>query len=1733
MNDTTSQPEEHKQQIDQGAYDVIRQRLESHASDLRSRIDQLNTLRKEVFGSIDFKLIGTDRITTSHNCIPRDIVAVGERFLMGFNVHFGLKTRIDLADVFAVYRFENGSFHEEELELLDNAAFRKDFVDLYRYYKNATFAKFFRKGPHVYMKFHVGRDVDDFKTFKWLVNDNGLQYLGNRSDEEVRYPNQHEFNWVRATREMQRPGPHPHYSINDLLFVETIGGDLTIKVENNTDSGEGVYTEPVDDPDQTLDDAEIHYVIEGHLVLLRIKPYQEDAYRYYIFNAKLQQVIRCDGLRHACVLLPEDHGLMTPNGYYLSSGRMQVFPNVPDDLVFERRIAAPNGEDFGYLFYNRRQGLYVLMAYNLIEQVVDTPTICNGYAFFGDGQMVLFKSPDNAEPQKHHAVQVWQTPFVGPDHVSHRQHDSFLFKVGNRDIVRGMAECVEVIELINREELYRDLYVDLVRKTSDLVDAHFWLTHDECAKLSEPLLEIKSAAQAAVGEYEKVCRIRLNTKQQVGTITRETEGLISTNASRIYESILAYVEALASLREMRGHIIGLRELRYVNGDEVDGLEQRVQEQTESLSRRTVEFLLNDESLNPYRESAAEHEAKIDGLQKVTEIRAAREDVQKSSDELEMLIDIVSNLRIDDATQRTTIIDNISAIFSLLNATRTKLNNRMQQLGRSEGIAEFNSQLKLLSQSVANYMELCDTAAKTEQYLTKVMVQLEELDGRFAEFDDFVLELTEKRDEIYNAFETRKLQLVEKRNRRAESLGQAADRILRGVKTRVEPMESIDQINSYFASDLMIDRVRDICRQLGEIDDTVRVDDIQSRMKMIREDAVRQLKDRLDLHEGRNAIRFGRHAFSINNQAIDLTTIVRDGKMQLHLTGTQFFEPIVDERLEATREVWDQEVVSENESVYRAEYLAYLMSKETAPADDATLLQHVQKFMAPRYHEGYTKGVHDVDAAKYLGALLDLRDRIGLLRYSGNARALARLWWGVLDGNALRQRLTGQVSGFGAVGNVFPDAVEQRGYIDELRERIRAFADENNLDSTLADEAGEYLFFELADGQGGFVVSPEVAKLHDGFWKHLRSKRSVKKFEQSLSSLSDHPIARYRLVVDWARAFVDGNDECLDELSLVLFEGGDIKDRIHNASVRCTIDELVGSHGNISDGKVELNYNEFMSRMRCFAETVVPKFEAFSDLKRDVIEGARNRMRVDEFRPKVLTSFVRNKLIDSVYLPLIGENLAKQIGTAGESKRTDRMGMLLLISPPGYGKTTLMEYIANRMGLIFMKINGPAIGHAVTSLDPSQADNAAAREELEKLNLAFEMGDNVMIYVDDIQHTNSEFLQKFISLCDAQRRVEGVYQGNTRTYDFRGRKVAVVMAGNPYTESGQKFRIPDMLANRADTYNLGDIIGDHEQSFKMSYLENALISNAALNVLATRSREDVHGLIRIAETDSRDGVELEGSYAADEMEEMLSVMKKLIAVREVVLKVNQQYIRSAGMEDQYRTEPSFLLQGSYRNMNRIAERVQPVMNDDELRTLVLSSYEQDAHTLTTGTEANVLKFKEMMDWIDDDELARWDEIRKTFRRNNEITALGDDRTAAVVNELTKFNRGLGAIGEAIVSSKNNGRELTARFDEKTVDAMRGLIEKFESKKVPTPQEVTGEPSPYEIQVTNKVPETFLWVLKEQFVLMRDWMEPLTKITAGQEQRIGKLTDSLNGLIERYDEIIDRLESTRDEEEAFRN
>jgi len=323
---------------------------------------------------------------------------------------------------------------------------------------------------------------------------------------------------------------------------------------------------------------------------------------------------------------------------------------------------------------------------------------------------------------------------------------------------------------------------------------------------------------------------------------------------------------------------------------------------------------------------------------------------------------------------------------------------------------------------------------------------------------------------------------------------------------------------------------------------------------------------------------------------------------------------------------------------------------------------------------------------------------------------------------------------------------------------------------------------------------------------------------------------------------------------------------------------------------------------------------------------------------------------------------------------------------------------------------------VASLDPEQAPNATAVSELEKLNLALEMGSNVMLYLDDIQHTHPEFLQKFISLCDGTRRIEGVWKGETKTYDMRGKRFCVIMAGNPYTESGEAFKVPDMLANRADIYNLGDILSGMDDQFALSYVENAMTSNPVLAPLATRDMEDIYKLIDMARGSNVATTDLSHDYSGAETTEITDVLGKLFVIQDVVLKINQQYIASAAQDDKYRTEPAFKLQGSYRNMNKMTEKVSAVMNDQELMQVIDDHYLGEAQLLTTGAEANLLKLAELRGNMNEDQLHRWEAIKKDFLRNK--TMGGDDAEVGgkVVAQLADLVSGVNAL------SPKNGAEV---------------------------------------------------------------------------------------------------------------
>ncbi len=1612
-------------QLDSGTYEVLRSRLDKSGKDLRERLGKLNEDRKNVFGAIEQKLVATARITTENNCVPRDMVSLGTYLLFGYNVHIGLRSETVLTDVFSIYQYKDHSFVHAGLNKIQTELFESDFKELYKYYKSTSFEKFAVIGPYLYMIFRVGKGAKDIKTFKWLISGEELKYEGNRSEHEYKFPPQYGFEWERTSRDYHRKGKHPHVSVLDKVFIETIGGDLTVKIEDNTEDGEGIYSEPVEDKDQRLDDAEMYYADLGNIILLKIKPFKEDKFRYIVYNDKIKKAQRIDAIKDSCVLLPESHGIIFSKGYYLQTGEYKLFDNDLQGLRFEKRIQSPNGEDYLYVFYNDEHGAYILLPYNLIEQKVDNLILCHGYSIFDNGELIYFN--DQNEPSKHHTIQIWSSAYCSSTYVPHVVPDSYLYKIGNKDIVHCMAECSEVLGLLSKnDEAYSNLYLDIVKISTDLLDSYYWIREEATFNLGQPVAEIKSTAAATIEEFEKVVRIKKNTLDQVKKQTDRAKAILDQVKRDRFEDINTFVNILSELRSLRGDVISLKELRYVDLNAVSDLEKNISDETEKLSVRCVEFLLQEKALLPYHERVTVLNASAVKVTKVTEANKTEEEIAQVSNELEMLIQIVSNLKIEDATQTTKIIDTISLIFSEINKLKASLKNRKLDLRRSESEAEFNSQIKLLDQSIVNYLDLSSTPEKCEEFLSKLMIQLEELEAKFPDFDGFIKIVSEKREELYGAFENRKLSLIEARNNRANALMSAAERILSGAKNRVATFDTAAEINGYFASDLMMDKLRDIVKQLNDLSDTVKADDIQGRMKNLRETTLRQLKDKKELFVGgANVVKFGNYNFSVNTQALELTMVNRHEEMSYHITGTSFFEKVTDPEFLNTKPFWNQHLISENDYVYRGEYLAWLLFNEgqvnskydkenLVKLDEPSLTVVVQEFMSNRYSEGYVKGVNDRDAALILKALLHIEGGLDLLKYASDARACARFYWlHVLDENA-RRTFDLRLKGIGSILKIFPGKNTHQEIINLLKTGILNFIEQTHFFETeIAAEAADYLFDEMVRGNV-FVISHEALELTKAFNTFLKKKKYEEECIASVQNLDGNPVNQFDLTRNWLKAFIDSeksaSPEFVDEAAVILLAGLDnCKEVVAKSEV--ILEGLSGSHSLIQNGNYQFHFKKFVKKLSRYQREVVAGYSAYVKKKSALTESFRADLRLEEYKTNVLSSFVRNKLIDDVYLPLIGANLAKQIGVVGENKRTDQMGMLLLISPPGYGKTTLMEYVANRLGLIFMKINGPAIGHKITSVDPSEAQNGAAREELEKLNLAFEMGDNVMIYIDDIQHCNPEFLQKFISLCDAQRKIEGIYKGKSKTYDFRGKKVCVVMAGNPYTESGEKFRIPDMLSNRADTYNLGDIIGDKADVFKLSYIENCLTSNTITSKVANKSLKDIYSFVKIAETGDSSGLDFEVSYAAEETNEIVSVIQKLLSIRDAVLRVNQEYIHSASQAEEFRNEPVFKLQGSYRNMNKMAEKVVPVMNDEELKMLINTHYQNEAQTLTTGAEANLLKFKDITERITPEEKARWEEIKTTFKKNQRFKGIGDS------GQITQLLTQLAVLGEGVEGIKN--------------------------------------------------------------------------------------------------------------------
>ncbi|MFE1890769.1 DNA repair ATPase [Streptomyces microflavus] len=1602
---TTTPPQGPEGDVDAGAYEVLRRRLSAQAGELVRRAEALNVRRTEEFGSTELRLLATEQVRTEHASVPRDLVAVGGQLLFGFERGPGARGEAGVGDVLLVRDAGPEETRHDAPILLGDDNFRREFSSLHRYFRDARLLRLRRVNGKLLAVFRTGENAEDIRVLRWALGADGSAgaFLDAQGERDHVFPPSHDFEWTVAGREAHVPGRHPHIAIGKGggLFLDTLGGTLTVKVTDDTESPDGIYEEPVDEPLQSLADADVEYAEVGPLVLLRVRPYKETAWRHLVFNSLLSTVQRLDSIGPACHRLPEDQGLIFPGGYYLTTGTAKTFDTAEElaEPVFEGAVRSPNGEDVLYVFRSRDGVRSLLLPYNLIRQEVATPLTGRGHALLDDGTLVLLRdSPDG--PACVHPLQRWQTPYVSDTYAASRPAGTGpLARTGNADLVRGISDCLALAHGVRDMTPTTAVYGQLAADCGRAQDRYHWLSDPELGSLAEPLGELRATAQQVLAEFTAVQELTRRAADALEETSTRITALVRRVRGEVPGSAAAWVQRLTELRQAHGHLATIGEMRYADGERIAELSARTEDDIASAAQRAVSFLAREDAFDGYHEDIAGLVADAGAPATARDASAVTDRLAAMTDGLATVTDVVAGLEIGDATVRTSILERIAEVLGGANRARATLEARRRELLSKEGRAEFAAEFALLGQAVTGALAAAESPEACDDQLARLMLQLENLESRFAEFDDFLAELAGRRSEVYEAFSARKQTLQDERARRAERLAGSAQRVLETIGRRLAALDDLDAVHTYFASDPMVAKVRRTADELRELGDPVRAEELDGRLKAARQEAGRALRDRSELYaDGGSVIKLGRHRFAVNTQPFDLTLVPAGEGLAFALTGTDYRAPVTDPAFEATRPYWEQLLPSESAAVYRGEHLAARLLAEQgaerlAALTDDELTQLVRESAAEAYDEGYTRGVHDEDATAILRALLRLYAEAGLLRHEPAARAAAQLFWAYGTDEALRTSWTRRAVSLARARDTFGLAPAIAVLQEEWASAIGGFGG-----GAPADAVAAYLFEELTTGPAGFVVGASIRAFLDAF--HRAAGPDA--YADDLSALGGALAARKQLVEGWLTPYAEATGADVgpgDLAEAVAVELCPELDRYGcDAPLTERVEGLLGDHPRIgSGGTLTVRIDELLACTGEFRAHAVPAFRAYQRLRTSLVAAERGRLRLDDHRPRVMSAFVRNRLLDEVYLPLIGDSLAKQLGTADAGRRTDSQGLLLLVSPPGYGKTTLMEYVADRLGMVLVKISGPNLGHDVTSLDPAQAPSATARQEIEKINFALEAGNNTLLYLDDIQHTSPELLQKFIPLCDATRRIEGVRDGEPRSYDLRGKRFAVCMAGNPYTESGEQFRIPDMLANRADVWNLGEVLSGRDDVFALSFVENALTANPVLAPLAARSRDDLALLVRLAggSDPTAHAEHLEHPYSAVELDGVLAVLRHLLTARETVLAVNAAYIASAAQTDATRTEPPFRLQGSYRNMNKIAERIVPVMNDAELSAVVDDHYAGEAQTLTTGAEANLLKLAALRGTLTAEQAERWAAITASYVRAQALGGPdGDPMTRAV-------------------------------------------------------------------------------------------------------------------------------------------
>lgn len=1335
-------------------------------------------------------------------------------------------------------------------------------------------------------------------------------------------------------------------------------------------------------------------------VLLKVEPSSGRPLLYIYYSPHPRRFQRVDFSAMEGLDLPGKLGRIT-SMFLQAGGETTFLGGLPARPLLS--LESPGGRDRLYAF-QRVDNLITLHTFDVdSRQVRRSFRDIISFTVLPDGHLVMLKGPADGQitPALEHPTEVWITPFRHQTGDLSAEQERYLRSFSTD----AMDALIEGTRVLSRQVDAQDYHVARDHLDQLLITFPFVERVPEVRAAISRLHEGLSRCVAVEEELGEIHQRRRDTlaflQKEEDTLTQHLSGEPPTQLAQLLKVVDSYRTLSGSLEQSAAE---------------PNLPPDVVEGQKGLRRKFTEILLtwSERGARQVERELETLEIQLGEIEEEVPRQTALPEVEHALGRIQImratLTTMMENLRLLDLPPQRSLKLAEQATGAVVTGDRVEaaLRLRRRDLSRKERQESFGAWLLQLDLQIATEPALASQVEQCDGRLGALLAEVESRKADYADFPELIERLEERAARAQTRFEARKVELLRQRD---EADGELTARFRLRMTALQVAARGVDlsptALEGWLAGHPERIQCQHIIEELRRLGLVGRAGALQGQLDQLRRLLVSERQEAaIFVIEGERLQLGGVHLHR-NRLQLQLQEVVVGEGIGLALSGTGL--------VLTPQQLGDVDIPSgyrgqlaETAEVSRAEVLAWRvlsqveasgklteLSREAAGEGGITHLEVHTREMALRHvEEGFTLGQHDRDAARILKGVLPVWVRLGLLKWPPRVRVeAAQAWSRVIDG----PRVAAAAKGVLNLGQLFGGGSGCRQVLGAaLGDCPPAWLDylEAELKGGGLAEGGQMVAHPRALTLAQQMVTMVGADVLQEALKPFAS--AITRWEVLLPEVErllqregevDQPLA---VEVAWLLATVDGGE---------IRKGGRV-----SSTTRVTIPGLSGDHVR-TQGPLVLDLPEWRLSMDHFLREQMPRFRALRQALEVRKQTLAAQWDLPALSPRPLARFAWTRLLRRVYLPLVARALEKQLGSL-DRPGEDQMGVLLLVSPPGYGKTELLKKVASLLGYAFVSISGTALGKTTTSLDPSAAadDNAAAA--LRRLLLGLSLQENVLLDIEDIQACSDMFLEKLLPLCDASRTVEVVVEGSARLINLQGKRVAVVMTLNPL-----RAQVPQALSNRATLINLGDVADKHAADFAMSYLEVAAAANTTLEVVSTlRDLETFATALELGRPVSTLEADLNGRYAAVELTRIEVVLRHCMAVRDVLMAVNRSCLHSATLEDMYRVEPPFELQGSYRDMVEICRSIEADWTEEMRRDAILRHYEGQAGLLGPRGEYNLLMVKTFLGHVSEAERERQAHIRYVFR----LAQQRDQTMLTLLDRLTEVSAAVERIPASVVS-----------------------------------------------------------------------------------------------------------------------